>query len=442
MSGLGSIYGGAMRGLTLRGRVFLGAGIATTVVGIVIGGRDVLRLGVLLAALPLVSAWVVARTRYRLACTRHLDPPRVPAGQPATVVLRLDNVSRLATGLLLVEDRVPYVLGSRPRFVLDRVEPRGHRAVSYVVRSDVRGRFPLGPLSIRLTDPFGMAELARSFSATDSLTVTPHIEPLPSAKLDGDWSGGGESRSRSLAAAGEDDVGTREYRYGDALHRVHWRSTARHGELMVRREEQPWQSRATLLLDTRGRVHRGEGPGSSFEYAVSATASIAVHLARQGYALRFLTDAGVDISGAGHSTDGSSADVEGALLDALAVVQPSSNTSLHHLGALRRSAGESMLVAVLGALDVAEAHQLSRTRPPNGTGVVVLLDAPTWTRAPHRVREEALAAHDRVAALFAGTGWRVVRVNSGTSLSQQWPHAVRGGADVSQPAAPVPGGRS
>ena len=60
------------------------------------------------------------------------------------------------------------------------------------------------------------------------------------------------------------------YRDGDELRRVHWRSTARHGELMVRREEQRWRNRAVLLLDTRARAHSGTGAGSSFEFAVSA----------------------------------------------------------------------------------------------------------------------------------------------------------------------------
>ncbi len=98
---------GALGGLTVRGKIFAALGVATLTSGILIGNRDLLRLGMLLTALPLVSAWVVTRARYRLACSRQLEPPRVPAGQPATVVIRLENVSRLATGLLLVEDRVP-----------------------------------------------------------------------------------------------------------------------------------------------------------------------------------------------------------------------------------------------------------------------------------------------------------------------------------------------
>lgn len=121
--------------------------------------------------LPLLCAVALHRTRHRVAASRRLTLLRVPAGAEARVQLRMDNVSRLPTGLLMLQDRVPYVLGPRPRFVLDRVEAGGKREVSYRVRSDLRGRYPLGPLQLQLTDPFGLVELTRSFSAYDTLTV-------------------------------------------------------------------------------------------------------------------------------------------------------------------------------------------------------------------------------------------------------------------------------
>src|SRR6266545_769585 len=258
--------------LTTRGRSFVAAGVTAIVCSFVLGERDLLRAGVLVLALPLLSALAVSRTRYRLACSRKLDPSRLPVGHEAHVDLRLENVSRLPAGLLLVSDRVPYTLGGLAgtggaRFVLDRIEPQGARELSYRVRSDMRGRFKVGPLSVRLADPFGLVELARSFSVTDTLTVTPQLVPLPPERFMGAWTGGGESRARTVATAGEDDVAPREYRHGDDLRRVHWRSTARYGELMVRREEQQWQNRALLLLDTRRNAHAGTGVTSSFEYA-------------------------------------------------------------------------------------------------------------------------------------------------------------------------------
>ena len=76
------------------------------------------------------------------------------------MTLRLENVSRLPTGLMLAEDTVPYALGTRPRYVLDRIERGGMRELSYPLRSDLRGKFEIGPLEIRIADSFGLVELA------------------------------------------------------------------------------------------------------------------------------------------------------------------------------------------------------------------------------------------------------------------------------------------
>ncbi|HYJ77209.1 MAG TPA: DUF58 domain-containing protein, partial [Actinomycetes bacterium] len=312
-------------------------------------------------------------------------------------------------------------------FVLDRVEPRGRREVTYTVRSDVRGRYQLGPLSIRLTDPFGMCELTRAFSSRDTLVVTPPVQELPLVPLAGEWTGSGESRSRSLASAGEDDAGTREYRQGDDLRRVHWRSTARLGQLMVRREEQPWQARCTVLLDTRSTAHGGEGPGSSFEWAVSAAASVAVHLVRHGYFVRLVTDTGAAFGGGDQTLDGRGGDVEGALLDALAVVDTSSNTSLRDASAsLRRGGGDGLLVAVLGTIDPEETRLLSRLRHGSTTAVGVLLDTATWGSSAVRRRAAAAGTDtEGSAALLRASGWRVMPMHAGESLPDRWHEASR-----------------
>jgi uncharacterized protein (DUF58 family) len=428
---------GALSGLTTRGRSFLAAGVAAVGCSIVLGQRDLLRVGVLLLALPLASVFAVSRTRHRVACTRTLDPARIPAGEQARVALRLENVSLLPTGLLLAEDTVPYVLRTRPRFVLDRLEPRGHRDVAYGVRSELRGHYVLGPLTVRLADPFGMCELTRGFQRRDALMVTPVVEPLPSVILGGEWSGSGDSHASSVPAAGEDDVATREYRQGDALHRVHWRSTARRGELMVRREEQPWQSRATIVLDTRAAAHRGEGPGSSFEWAVSAAASVGVHLTRHGYSLRLLTDAGTSLSTATPEVLSTTADVEGLLLDALAVVTASTAQGLGELTSqLRRTGTDGLLIAILGELQAGEAEELARLRHGSTTGIAVLLDTASWDVAPPaqggradaRPADTQRGEYEHAVRLLSGTGWRVVEADAGDRLRDLWPQAARGAA--------------
>ncbi|MCW6009711.1 DUF58 domain-containing protein [Micromonospora sp. CPCC 205371] len=409
----------ALRGLTTRGRSFLAAAAAAALSALILGEKDLLRVAVLLAILPLLAALYVGRSRYRLACSRSLQPHRAPVGASARVVLRLQNMSRLPTGTLLLEDRLPYALGSRPRVVLERLGARQASSVAYTVRADVRGRYEVGPLVVRLTDPFGLCELTRSFPSIDRLTVIPQVVPLPNVRLAGEYTGAGDSRARSVAVHGEDDAATREYRRGDDLRRVHWKSTARLGELMVRREEQPWESRATVVLDTRAFAHRGEGPTASFEWAVSAAASIAVHLREAGYKIRLVTDSGIDAD----ATDGG----EGLILDHLADVKLNKRGDVAQLvEAVRRRSDGGLVIALLGALTSAEAEMLAGLRGNSTTCVAFLIDSSTWLTLPPESRAEASRAHGASALGLMRTGWRVVGVAHGNKLPGLWPQAGRG----------------
>jgi uncharacterized protein (DUF58 family) len=432
----------ALRGLTTRGRSFLAAAFAAAISAVILGETDLLRVAVLLAILPLLAAAYVGRSRYKLACTRSLQPQRAPVGASARVVLRLQNMSRLPTGTLLLEDRLPYALGSRPRVVLERLGAHQASSVAYTVRADVRGRYDVGPLVVRLTDPFGLCELTRSFPSVDRLTVIPQVFPLPTVRLAGEYAGTGDSRARSVAVHGEDDAATREYRHGDDLRRVHWRSTARTGELMVRREEQPWESRATVVLDTRAFAHRGEGPTASFEWAVSATASIAVHLRQAGYRLRLVgvgserPRGGVAPASTEIDVDATEATGDGALLDQLADVRLSQHADIARLIELvRRRSDGGLVIALLGTLSDAEAELLAGLRGNGATCVAFLVDSAAWLNLPPAVREEADREHAAAALALLHSGWRVVGVTHGDKLAALWPQAARGGQGFTWRAA-------
>ncbi|CAL9560804.1 DUF58 domain-containing protein [Streptomyces sp. enrichment culture] len=419
----------ALAGLTTRGRSFLAAGVAAAICAYVLGQSDLLRVGLLLSVLPLVCAGVLYRTRYRVAASRRLSPARVPAGSEARVHLRMDNVSRLPTGLLMLQDRVPYVLGPRPRFVLDRVEAGGRREVSYRVRSDLRGRYPLGPLQLRLSDPFGMCELTRSFSTYDTLTVVPRVEPLPPVRLGGEAKGYGDGRLRALALAGEDDVIPRGYRYGDDLRRVHWRSTARYGELMVRREEQPQRARCTVLLDTRAIAFEGAGPDSAFEWAVSGAASVLVHMLERGFSVRLLTDTGTVVPGEAGS-DGfagagqESADAAGLMMDTLAVVDHSDGAGLSRAYDVLRGGNEGLLVAFLGDLDEEQAAVCARMRQRSGGALAFVLSRESWLREP-AAGSGTLSGSGDTLRMLREAGWTAVGVPRGAALEGLWRLAER-----------------
>src|SRR5262244_3009420 len=398
-----------LTGITTRGRAFIAAGIAAGAFGLGLGERELVSLGGVLILLPLLSALAASRARYLVRCLRKIEPARVPAGQAATVTSQLDNATRLPTGLLLAEATIPYSLGTRPRFVLDRIEAGGSRRITYRLQSDRRGKFAIGPLNVRVADAFGLVRLGRLVALPGTLVVTPAITTLPWTAFGGTWLKADGSRASTAAAAGEDDVVPRAYRDGDELRRVHWRSTARYGELMVRREEQRWRNRAVLFLDTRLTAHGGRGPASSFEYAVSAAASIGVHLAREEMDTEFVTDAGKA------AAPGSFEDV---LLDTLAVIRPSRNASLSSGLAQLPADTSGLLIVIAGHLTAGQARELVAARRASGPAMALLLAVSSWTA--DRPGLAAAGETDEAASVLTAAGWRVATATADMPLSVAW----------------------
>ena len=404
----------AISAMTTRGRAFLAAGITAAACAILLDQKDLLRVGVLLILLPLVTSFFLGRSRYRLGLVRTVSPSQVTAGQQARVRLDLTNDGRMPTGLLLLEDQVPYVLGTRPRFVVDQMGPKWKRTVGYVVRSDLRGKYAIGPMTVQLSDPFGLVELSRAFQTTTSLVVTPRVLPLPAIPLSGAWTGSGDNRPRAFATGSAEDVTVREYRRGDDLRRVHWRSSARVGELMVRREEQPWQSRATLFIDNRTSSHRGSGAASSLEHAVSIAASIGVHLVQRGYVVRLVTAAGEEQGGAWHERGAGAAET-GPLLESMAVLTEV-DRRLVDTRWLQEAGHSGLLIAVLGAVDDRDKPALSRMRQSAANSMAVALDAPAWARGP----ATTTAAEVSTASWLKVHGWKAVNAGPRDAIAAVW----------------------
>lgn len=434
----------ALAGLTVRGRAFVAAGLSAILCALVLGQPALVRVGVLVIVLPLVSAVVVGRSRYRFSLMRTVSPQLVEAGQSARVELQLVNEGRAPNGVLLLEEHLPYVLGNRPRFVLEGIGHGWRRHVSYQVRSDVRGRFEIGPMTIRVNDPFGLVELGRSFRTTVPLVVTPRTVALPMIPLSGALAGSGDNRPRAFASGSAEDVTVREYRQGDDLRRVHWRSSARTGELMVRREEQPWHQRATLFIDTRTIAHQGRGIASSLESAVAAAASIAVHLTGRGYAVRLVTARGEDPTTVWH--DRSAGMNTGPILEALAVLEPARQPQID-TGWVAESGRTGLTIAILGSVVEQDQPALRRMRQHASTAVALVLDVPRWAGlSPRDVvdltapvepgsgpdprpvgrRPEPTEGVVREAAWLRRQGWRAVTLSPRDRLPAVWQDLGRG----------------
>ncbi len=411
-------------GLTTRASCLLAAGITAMLCGVLLGETDLVRAGVLAAAIPLVAAVVVHRSRLQVANRRGLEPRRAAAGDTVTVNLTVTNRSVLPTGALMLEDQLPGRITGRARFVVDSLSGHEARTVSYRIPALGRGRYQVGPLHIRLGDPFGMIELTRSFSTTTEFLVAPRLDRLLANDPPRSDELGTSSGSHSIGAHGADDASTREYRTGDDLRKIHWRSTARTGQLMVRQAERPWRSHSTVLLDVRAVAHRSasrepeagstdERSTSSLEWAVSAAASIGVQAMRAGRDLALIADTRPDTRAQFTDADQYSTH--------LATVRESPASDLTGLSDLIRAAArDSALVAVLGRLSSADIRLLCNAHPRGRTtpALALLLDVDSWATSPST--DGLPSPAEAAAGVLRSAGWRVHVVRQGIALPHAW----------------------
>ncbi len=403
--------------LTLRGKGLLAVGLGLAVGAVLSGQLDLMRIAVLLLALPLVTLLWVSRRSFRLGCVRTLTPSRLEVGQAGEVTTRITNLSttnfgRTDIGGLLVEDGVPAALGRTAYGVLTRLRSKESTDLVYPVHATQRGEWQVGPLGVTAVDPFGLVRLRRTFQSRYRVLVLPSVVTLPGGGLRAEHRGFGESSMSMLAARGNDDLVPREYHHGDDLRRIHWRASARTGQLMVRREEQPWTRHATVVMDLCASAHAGMGPWSSFETAVSLAASTSIALLRNGFEVRLCSSDGTTLLSSLTGVEG-----EFQLLNALAVIttQPTSTVAI---GTFHADLIVSISTARRGTDELLE-HQAPRGR--GDLGISLILDTAAWGC------NDALSATEVNLAAQRGA-WRTAvipaRERAVESLAQLWPQLL------------------
>jgi uncharacterized protein (DUF58 family) len=405
-------------GLTTRGRSLIAAGLACIACGLILAQRDLLRVGCLLVALPIVAVVLVSRRRLTLRASRSVSHSRFRVGDEITASVSVTGTSVFTMGGLMLEDTLPRQADGVFRFTVDTLHPQETRAVTYQLPPLPRGRYEIGPLTLRLVDAFGLVELHRSFETTSPIVILPAVTPLTTATLPTAREGVGDAGSRALGISGIEDISIREYRLGDDLRKVHWRSTARTGQMMVRQDEQPWDGEVSLVIDDRASAHRGTGMDSSFEWTVAAAASIAEHLVRRGYQLAII------VGGARRTWSGS-----GALADLLADVSPARRATVRDLmPLLHETSADSTVIAIVAGLGSPDTAALAELVRPNSSGLLIGVDALSWTASSEAARIEADQSFKRGSADFIRAGWRVERAGSGDSIAGVWSHLLTAGS--------------
>ncbi|MGE3961037.1 MAG: DUF58 domain-containing protein [Dehalococcoidia bacterium] len=259
--------------------VSLSVAILCIVVGFATGFWLLFRLAyVILIAIPLAWFWTREMAK-GLEVEVHRTDQRVTQGQPIEGRVWIRSSSLLPKVWLEVED--PSTLpGHASRRVLT-LPVRGSASWSYRTRTRLRGVYQVGPLTVTARDPFGFFRVTRTFGDASSILVYPSAPELPNfyvpaANLPGE----GRIRRRTHNVT-PNVAGLRQYAPGDSYNRIHWPSTARMGQPIVKQFELDPASDIWIVLDLQRTAHVGEGEESTEEMAVSVAASVSRYFIQQ-----------------------------------------------------------------------------------------------------------------------------------------------------------------
>ncbi|UFU04221.1 DUF58 domain-containing protein [Ruania suaedae] len=365
---------------TARGAGLLIAGAGLAFLASAMRSPEIATLAALALTAPVVSiVWLVGRRIIgpRPDLVRTIEPRRPHAGD--LVQVQLGAGSRGSDAWTSLRERIPAGMNREST-----------TANGYLMRPPVRGVYSIGPAVIVRNDPLRLARSRYAAPGRDDLIVWPALTDL--SGLVRAWA----DRLSAHAAAGRpdrtpDDLTLREYRPGDDLRRVHWRASARHGELLTRQDEPTQDQVAALVLDVG--PAEPSGPATGTEWLVGAAASMTVAMIEYGFRVR--TTATWSRAGGTVATDSVTIADTATALDVFARAQHPASTA-----ALPSESGAALCLAALRAPSPETATALS-----------------AWTG-----RRMALLTDDRhdAATILAGAGWAVRVAGPGTAADDAW----------------------
>jgi uncharacterized protein (DUF58 family) len=229
-------------------------------------------------------AWQMA---HHLRASRRLGARWVQVGDVMEERFTLRNGSPLPVLWAEVNDHsdVPGYAAS----IVRAVDSDGETTWTHQGMASRRGEFHLGPWSVETGDPLGIFVARLDYAQARPLLVYPPLTNLPFPPLPHGASPGA-SRIRLVAPTPTTNAGqVRAYERGDPFRHIHWPTTARHDELMVKMFDQEASANIWLMMDTDPTIQSGEGDSATEEVAVLVAASLAADLLREGRAVGLIT---------------------------------------------------------------------------------------------------------------------------------------------------------
>jgi uncharacterized protein (DUF58 family) len=334
-----------------------------------------------------VGSVLTVGRRPRLEVSRQVEPRRVQKGSTAVAVVYVRNLALRSQPPLSLEQR----LGDTPvRVTIPRMRRLGEYAGTYRLPTDRRGDFELGPIEVVRADPFGLCRRVQTLGESERIAIHPRIVELSRPPA---------GRSRNLEGPSSDTSPQgsvtfhriREYAAGDDLRRVHWPSTARRGQLMVRHMVDTAQAFTVVLFDQRPALYSPD----TFEEAVDVAASAAHAMSGGTAPVQLRTTGGIRIGGP-HQRDPL------PIVDHLTSLGPDETGSLtEQASLLGRDRGGSVLVVVTGRLETETLPTLVRLR-----------------RRFDRLLLASIVAHPQAAPHFAGI--HILVGSTADEIAQSW----------------------
>ena len=326
-------------------------------------------------------------------------------GDRIRVTYTLRNTSRIPKPWLEIHNPTSLPAGLPGR----AIALGGATERSWLIRTPLtrRGHFRIEPLQIRTGDPFGFFESSASVGSGINVTVYPRLEPiplwrLPAASLDGSHA----ARERTLQSTPLATT-VRPWAPGDAFNRIHWKATARHGDIHVKEFDLEQTADAWVVLDLERAVQLGTGDESTVEVAVRAAAAVADKALVENRAVGMTINAHrlaqlqPDRGGRQHLK----------IMQLLAAVEGDGSTPLAEalITSVPRIRRGMTTVVVTPSLDRGFVKPLANLKSRGVACVVVSMDMPSFER---RIQEEA--------ARKAGLGAIESPLPEPTATAQQW----------------------
>ena len=386
--------------VTRQGWLVVLGSVVTVVAARLLGSIELFVLGIIGIGLVITSVVTVRMRRLQFEVSRAVTPPRVHAGASSQVTLTVVNRGTRRTPVVRVFDPVTGTRGAN--LLVAPLQPGVPARAAYRLPTERRGIVEIGPMEVQVTDPFGLSSATIPAAGSSRLTVYPPVHRLAALPSTGGADPHtGIEHHRTLSRGGENFYALRPYVVGDELRRVHWPSSARHDELLVRQDEQPWQGRMTVVIDnTMGHLHEG-----GLDIAASVAASVLTAAHQRGNLVRLVFADGTD-SGfmAGN------AQLE-ALLELLAIVALDPEATLR--GAVDHAATNARrgaVVIITAELDTTGHVLLQRLQRAFGSVCSVVVDRSAYDPAA----PEAAPAASR----------RFVRITRSATVPEVWLRAM------------------